>query len=125
MFTRRQMLSHCSNGFGLLALHGVLGQSQLSAKPHYTPKAKSVIFCYMSGGVSQVDSFDPKPTLQEYNGKPMPMKVERTQFNNNGNAFPITLSICQLWAKRYPGQLHFSAYRKNGRRYGGYSINDQ
>ena len=88
MFTRRQMLSHCSNGFGLLALHGVLGQSQLSAKPHYTPKAKNVIFCYMSGGVSQVDSFDPKPTLQEYNGKPMPMKVERTQFNNNGNVFP-------------------------------------
>ncbi|MBO25337.1 MAG: sulfatase [Opitutales bacterium] len=88
MFTRRQMLSHCSNGFGLLALHGVLGQSQLSAKPHYTPKAKSVIFCYMSGGVSQVDSFDPKPTLQEYNGRPMPMKVERTQFNNNGNVFP-------------------------------------
>jgi hypothetical protein len=42
----------------------------------------------MSGGVSQVDSFDPKPTLQEYNGKPMPMKVERTQFNNNGNVFP-------------------------------------
>ncbi|MEC8777831.1 MAG: DUF1501 domain-containing protein, partial [Verrucomicrobiota bacterium] len=41
-----------------------------------------------SGGVSQVDSFDPKPTLQEYNGKPMPMKVERTQFNNNGNVFP-------------------------------------
>ena len=88
MFTRRQMLSHCSNGFGLLALQGVLGQSQLSAKPHYTPKAKSVIFCYMSGGVSQVDSFDPKPTLQEYNGRPMPMKVERTQFNNNGNVFP-------------------------------------
>tara|TARA_B100000925_G_scaffold77789_2_gene55033 strand:+ start:554 stop:1807 length:1254 start_codon:yes stop_codon:yes gene_type:complete len=42
----------------------------------------------MSGGVSQVDSFDPKPTLQEYNGRPMPMKVERTQFNNNGNVFP-------------------------------------
>ena len=82
------MLSHCSNGFGLLALHGVLGQSQLSAKHHYTPKAKSGIFWYMTGGVSQVDSFDPKPTLQEYNGKPMPMKVERTQFNNNGNVFP-------------------------------------
>ena len=38
----------------------------------------------MSGGVSQVDSFDPKPRLNAEHGKPMPMKVERTQFNNNG-----------------------------------------
>jgi hypothetical protein len=42
----------------------------------------------MSGGVSHVDSFDPKPKLQEMAGKPMPVKVERTQFNNNGNIFP-------------------------------------
>ena len=39
----------------------------------------------MSGGVSQVDSFDPKPKLRELHGKPMPVKIERTQFNNNGN----------------------------------------
>jgi len=42
----------------------------------------------MSGGVSHVDTFDPKPKLQEMAGKPMPVKVERTQFNNNGNIFP-------------------------------------
>ena len=42
----------------------------------------------MSGGVSHVDTFDPKPKLQEFAGKPMPVKVERTQFNNNGNVFP-------------------------------------
>ena len=85
---RRQMLSKSSTGFGLLALQGLIGQSQVLARPHYTPRAKSVIFCYMSGGVSHVDSFDPKPKLQEMAGKPMPVKVERTQFNNNGNIFP-------------------------------------
>ena len=85
---RRQMLSKSSTGFGLLALQGLFGQSQVLASPHYTPRAKSVIFCYMSGGVSHVDSFDPKPKLQEMAGKPMPVKVERTQFNNNGNIFP-------------------------------------
>ncbi len=52
---------------------------------HHPAKAKRVIFCYMSGGVSHVDSFDPKPRLTAEHGKPMPMKVERTQFNQNGN----------------------------------------
>lgn len=85
---RRQMLSKSSTGFGFLALQGLIGQSQVLASPHYTPRAKSVIFCYMSGGVSHVDTFDPKPKLQEMAGKPMPVKVERTQFNNNGNIFP-------------------------------------
>jgi hypothetical protein len=72
----------------MLALQGLLGQYQLTAKPHYTPKAKSVIFCYMSGGVSHIDTFDPKPTLKKFAGQPMPVRVERTQFNNNGNVFP-------------------------------------
>ena len=85
---RRQMLSKSSTGFGFLALQGLIGQSQVLASPHYTPRAKSVIFCYMSGGVSHVDTFDPKPKLQEMAGNPMPVKVERTQFNNNGNIFP-------------------------------------
>ena len=88
LLSRRKMLTTCSSGFGMLALQGLLGQNQLSAKPHYTPKAKSVIFCYMSGGVSHIDTFDPKPTLTKFAGQPMPVKVERTQFNNNGNVFP-------------------------------------
>ena len=88
LLSRRKMLTTCSSGFGMLALQDLLGQNQLAAKPHFTPKAKSVIFCYMSGGVSHIDTFDPKPTLQKFGGQPMPVKVERTQFNNNGNVFP-------------------------------------
>ncbi|HIG26847.1 MAG TPA: DUF1501 domain-containing protein, partial [Verrucomicrobiales bacterium] len=67
-----------------------------SPRPQFKARAKNVIFCFMSGGVSQVDTFDPKPRLQDEAGKPMPVKVERTQFNNNGNIFPSPFSF-----KRY------------------------
>ena len=83
------MLNQCSTGFGALALSGLMADQSFAglanAATHHAPKAKHVILCYMSGGVSQVDCFDPKPKLAELNGKPMPVKVERTQFNNNGN----------------------------------------
>ena len=69
LLSRRKMLTTCSSGFGMLALQGMLGQNQLSAKPHFTPKAKSVIFCYMSGGVSHIDTFDPKPENADVMGE--------------------------------------------------------
>ena len=95
-FSRRRMLQTCSTGFGAVALSGLMNQRTNAAtadlppgaafkKTHHVPKAKHVIFCFMSGGVSHVDSFDPKPRLQKDHGKPMPVKIERTMFNNNGN----------------------------------------
>jgi len=90
--SRREMLRRCSTGFGLLALSGVFareGRAALNlALPHHPTRARNVIFCYMSGGVSHLDSFDPKPKLKALAGQPMPVAVERTQFNNNGNVFP-------------------------------------
>ena len=82
------MLVQCSTGFGMLALQGLMANSAFAGtarRSHFKPRAKHVILCYMSGGVSQVDSFDPKPKLRELHGKPMPVKILRTQFNNNGN----------------------------------------
>ena len=99
-WSRRRLLETCSTGFGGVALSALLAQSARAAtvgdpsplpagaalrQLHHPAKAKNVIFCFMSGGVSQVDSFDPKPRLAIDDGKPMPMKVERTQFNDNGN----------------------------------------
>ena len=55
---------------------------------HHRARAKNVILCYMSGGVSHIDSFDPKPMLEKMAGQPMPTKIERTVFNNNGNIYP-------------------------------------
>jgi hypothetical protein len=91
--TRRAMLQKCSLGFGSLALAGLLSDKSYGALtgdgkppgPHFAPKAKRVILCYMSGGVSHVDSFDPKPELAKRHGQPMPVPVKPTMFNNNGN----------------------------------------
>ena len=52
--------------------------------PHYKAKAKSVIFLFMDGGPSQMDTFDPKPRLDREHGQRIKMKVEPTQFNNVG-----------------------------------------
>lgn len=89
--SRREMLKHCSTGFGMTALSALLADPVLSAGAAVQvgpARARNVIFCYMSGGVSHIDSFDPKPRLAAEAGKPMPVKVERTMFNNNGNIFP-------------------------------------
>jgi hypothetical protein len=97
--TRRAMLTHAACGFGAVALSAMLGESSAAdgessqdarigkyAKgTHFNAKAKNVIFLYMDGGPSQVDTFDPKPHLQRDNGKPFSMKIEPTQFDNNGN----------------------------------------
>ena len=42
-------------------------------KPHFPPRAKSVIFLFMDGGVSHIDSFDPKPRVQKESGEPLPL----------------------------------------------------
>ncbi len=54
-------------------------------RPHHAPRAKNVIFLFMDGGPSQVDTFDPKPRLAKEHGQPMKMKVLPTQFDDNGN----------------------------------------
>ena len=96
--SRRHLLSQASSGFGMVALSALLGQGALGNEPvlstenplnsrpgHFPSKARSVIFLFMSGGVSAVDTFDPKPRLARDNGKPMPVPVRPTMFNSNGN----------------------------------------
>jgi hypothetical protein len=72
--TRRRMLRDVACGFGSLALAGMLNQqaaaNPLAPKlPHFAPRAKRVIFLFMAGGVSQVDSFDYKPLLEREDGR--------------------------------------------------------
>ena len=90
--SRREMLCASSCGFGAVAAAALLARDAaggLSAV-HHPGKATSVIFLYMDGGVSQVDSFDPKPALEQYAGKdPHTLfKVDATQFNNVGRVLP-------------------------------------
>jgi hypothetical protein len=82
LLNRREMLAVCANGFGNLALAGLLAE-----RTHHPAKAKSVIFLYMDGGPSQIDTFDYKPLLEKYHGRnPRELlKVEPTQFDNVGS----------------------------------------
>ena len=70
--TRRQCLQQSANGFGAIALASLFGQRGLAAPRlrHYAAKAKRVIFCFMDGGVSHVDTFGPKPKLDALHGTP-------------------------------------------------------
>ena len=99
--TRREMLRQTSTGFGMLALSALMAdpsyaglgqeladQSLAANTPPFAPRVKNVIFCYMSGALSHVDSFDPKPRLAAEAGEPMPFQTERTMFNRDGNIMP-------------------------------------
>src|SRR5204863_4209294 len=81
--SRREMLRTSSAGFASLALAGLLSEEALAGvapnplaprAPHYPAKAKRVIFLFMHGGPSQVDTFDYKPLLARDHGKPLPFK---------------------------------------------------
>jgi len=91
------MLARCANGFGALALSALMREPALGADvrsksggpmavkpPHFPARAKSVIFLYMDGGPSQMDTFDPKPRLDREHGRPIGVKTHPTQFNNVG-----------------------------------------
>src|SRR5262245_47112895 len=77
-FSRREFLADAFGGFGAVALTSLFaddarGSDPLAPKkPHFEAKAKSVIFLFMSGGPSHIDTFDPKPLLNKLNGQPRP-----------------------------------------------------
>jgi uncharacterized protein DUF1501 len=105
--TRREMLGRTAQGFGAVALSALLAEwsegkttqpDASAASPHHAAKARSVIFLYMDGGPSQMDTFDPKPRLTRDNGKPFAAKMEATQFNNNG------LTLGSPWTFRQHGE---------------------
>ncbi|MBN9121326.1 MAG: DUF1501 domain-containing protein [Planctomycetes bacterium] len=100
--SRRELLTRCGVGMGLLGLTQLMGETGLLApharaadglnplapkKPHFAAKAKRVIHIFANGGPSQVDTFDPKPALDKYAGKSLPTTNLRTE-RRTGAAFP-------------------------------------
>ena len=93
MLSRRHMLQSAATGFGWLALQDLLAAAEPKAKPdplapkkpHFEPKAKRVIFLFMHGGPSQVDTFDYKPKLTADDGKPLPFPKPRVVSGATGN----------------------------------------
>ena len=106
---RRDLLLRCGAGFGALALAALFREPAFGARiadaptehpndarlaaanplvsrpAHFPPKARSVIFLFMDGGPSQMDTFDPKPRLDREHGEPIKVKTHPTQFSNISN----------------------------------------
>jgi hypothetical protein len=102
--SRRALLHRAANGFGAALLPAILGGAGRAAvplAPHAAPRARNVIFLFMEGAVSQVDSFDYKPALEKHRGKD-PRQVigqlEKTQFDSIGTLLPSP------WPFRQRGQ---------------------
>ena len=78
--------AHHGRGFGMTAFAGIMaahaerGTRWAPKAPHFPPKAKHVIFIFLTGGLSAIDSFDRKPLLDKYDGKPLPYPTPRTEF---------------------------------------------
>ncbi len=93
--SRRQALREAATGFGGMALGSMLAlENQALASslpvynlapkaPHFPAKAKNVIFIYVGGGPSTIDMFDPKPKLQQFNGKPAPFEIKGRALNGS------------------------------------------
>lgn len=73
---RRQALTTMGGGLGLATLGAA---APAGKKPHFAPKADRLIFLFLNGGLSQVDTFDPKPALDKFHGTPMPGGNPRTE----------------------------------------------
>lgn len=100
--SRREVLQRTSMGFGALAMAGLMDKakaaSPLIPDSHFPGRARNVIFLFMEGGVSHVDSFDYKPMLEKYHGQD-PRKaigrLEKTQFENIGKVMKSPWSFKQ------------------------------
>src|SRR5216117_2403375 len=94
--TRRDALKFVGSEFGMVGLAGVLqgggSAGPLAPKPHHFPaKAKNVIFLFLNSGISQVDTFDPKPMLTKHDGEPMPgPKIKTDRASGNLMRSPFT-----------------------------------
>jgi hypothetical protein len=96
--TRRQILTRTGTGLGMLGLHALLAEAESTTPasnslsplaprpPHFPARAKHVIHIYLNGGPSQVDTFDPKPMLAKYDGRPLPSDSKLTTERHTGAA---------------------------------------
>src|SRR5438067_387341 len=109
--TRRSFLKATGIGLGSVALDALLSRDLAAAEkyrglpgfPHHPPRAKRVIFLYMSGGPSHLETFDYKPKLTELDGQPMPESFTKGQ------------PIAQLQGQKLKVQGHLAKFKKHGK----------
>ena len=114
--SRREFLARTGGGFGMVALAALLDEERLAAAtdphadplapkpPHFPAKAKNVIYLFMHGGPSHIDTFDPKPLLNKLDGQKLPPSLRnvRLQFTNAAEA-PLLAS-----------RRHFAKFGESG-----------
>src|SRR5437763_2233607 len=109
--TRRDVLRTAAHGFGALALQHMLAREASAAaarinplapkKPHFEGKAKSVIFLFMVGAPSHVDTFDPKPALRKFQGQKLPDSYGRIESQFTKGDDPL---LASPWEFKKHGQ---------------------
>jgi len=125
--TRREMLQQAGTGFGALALTHLLARDRAAAaplnpeprtlnpsarQPHHTPKAKSVIFLFMEGGPSHIDTFDPKPELNKLAGQQLPKTYKPVILPMGENDAPL-MGSKRKWQQYGEGGLWVSDWLPN------------
>jgi hypothetical protein len=108
MISRRNVLRGAANGFGAVALEALLSR-ELGARPkvnplapkppHFPAKAKNVIFLFMVGAPSHIDTFDPKPALKKFAGQPLPQSYGKVTSQFTDGTQPLLPSPWEF--KRY------------------------
>ncbi len=118
--SRRRFLQYGTFGLGNLGLGMMLqGAAPPSSEvpnplapkaPHFAPKAKRLIHIFLNGGMSHVDTFDPKPALNKYAGQAAPgASADGAQ---NGRGVPFSVCVPPVWAKRPRDQRNFPQDRR-------------
>lgn len=109
--SRRQMLGRLAGGFGSVALSALLNEQARAesmgqgGRTHHPARAKRAIFLFMSGGPSHIDSFDPKPQLQRYAGRRLPVLEQNTN---------VLLGVPRPLGNAFPSPWKFSRYGECG-----------
>ena len=106
--SRREFFTRAGSGLAGLALADLLAQGASAAPlnplagklPHHAARAKSVIFLFMEGGPSQVDTFDPKPLLGKLNGQPLPASIRKPSQTSRGTGDNTLMASRRQW-KQY------------------------
>ena len=94
-FSRRELLTRSGMGMGMLALNQLTSSTTASAAthksaiPHFAPRAKQVVHLFMNGGPSHIDTFDPKPLLAKYHGRPLPSSLPTERKTGGAMASPF------------------------------------
>src|SRR5947199_5882196 len=127
--SRRTFLADVGMGFTGLALGALLHRDGIAradggaawappdGRPHFAPRAKSVIWLFMVGGTSQVESFDPKPELNKYAGKTIaesPYKAALESPHLKKNLREFVAGLHKVHPSIYPMQVTYKKYGKSG-----------